>query len=219
MWVAKVIIKHNCLIGNKCEKYKVSTISVPFNLYIENNTTYSPEFHTLWGDEKNIKRFISALRKDRSIRNVEVNGNKVFLIEVTQRKLPVTIRANLQQKVIWIKPITINTKGEETWEIASWDKKYIINFIAETKRISKYVILEQIKQTKLDDIYYTRLMPHLSAKQKTAITLAFEDGYYHWPKKTDFQVLAKRMGVSVSTYREHLKRAEQKILPDLIKQI
>lgn len=219
MWIAKIIIKHNCLIGNKCEKYKVSTISVPFNLYIEKNTTYSPEFHTLWGEEKNIKQFISALRKDSSIRNVEVNGNKVFLIEVTKQKLPVTIRANLQQKVIWIKPITINTKGEETWEIASWDKKYIIDFIAETKRISKYVILEKIKQTKLDDIYYTRLMPHLSSQQKTAITLAFEEGYYNWPKRTNFQVLAKRMKVSVSTYREHLKKAEQKILPNLIKQI
>ncbi len=81
------------------------------------------------------------------------------------------------------------------------------------------MILEKIKQTKLDDIYYTRLMPHLSSQQKTAITLAFEEGYYNWPKRTNFQVLAKRMKVSVSTYREHLKKAEQKILPNLIKQI
>ncbi len=51
MWIARIIIKHDCLIGNKCEKYQVSTVSVPFNISIEGQTTYSPEFHTLWGEE------------------------------------------------------------------------------------------------------------------------------------------------------------------------
>ena len=55
MWIAELIIKHDCLIGNKCEQFKVSTLSVPFNLYVEKETTYSPEFHTLWGDEKILK--------------------------------------------------------------------------------------------------------------------------------------------------------------------
>lgn len=219
MWIAKLIIKHGCLIGDKCEKYNVSTISVPFNISVENDTTYSPEFHTLWGEEKDIQKFIVAVRKDPHLQNVEVDGNKLFLVEVTKKKIPVTIKSNLQQKIIWVKPIAINIKGEESWEIASWDKKFILDFIAQTKKIAKYVILESVTQSKLRDIYYTRLLPNLSLKQKEAITLAFEEGYYNWPKGTDFQVLAKRMKVSVSTFREHLKKAEQKLLPDLIKQI
>lgn len=219
MWIAKIIIKHDCLIGNKCEKYQVSTVSVPFNISIEGQTTHSPEFHTLWGEEKNIQQFIKALKQDKNLKNIEVDGNKVFLVEVVKKKIPVTIRADLQQKVIWTKPIRINTKGEEHWEIASWDKQFIIDFIARTKKIAKYVRLESIKKTKLRDIYYTRLLPELSLKQKEAITLAFAEGYYHWPKKTDFQKLAPRMNVSVATFREHLKKAEQKLLPDLIKQL
>jgi hypothetical protein len=130
MWIASIVIKHDCLIGNKCEQYKVSTISVPFNLWVEGSTTYSPEFHTLWGEDKSIKRFIAALRRDKHLEKIEVDGNKVFLIEVTKRTLPVTIRRNLQQKIIWTKPIHINSKGEERWEIASWDKKHITDFIA-----------------------------------------------------------------------------------------
>ena len=149
---------------------------------------------------------------------VEVDGNKVFLVEVTSRKIPVTIKANLQQKVIWIKPVHINIKGEECWEIASWDKKYLVQFIAETKKISQYVLLKSMRKTKLRDIYYTRLLPQLSDKQKQAMTLAFQEGYYNWPKKTNFQKLAPKMKVSVATFREHLKKAEKKLLPDLIKQ-
>ncbi len=219
MWIASLIIKHDCYIGNKCEKYQVSTISVPFNISIEKGTTYSPEFHTLWGTDQNMKRFISALRKDKNVQDIEVDGNKVFLVEVTSRKLPVTIKANLQQKVIWIKPVHINTKGEEFWEIASWDKKYLMQFIAETKKISTYIHLKSMRKTKLRDIYYTRLLPQLSDKQRQAILLAFQEGYYTWPKKTDFQKLAPKMNVSVATFREHLKKAEKKLLPDLIKQI
>ncbi len=219
MWVAKLTIKHDCLIGNKCEKYKVSTISVPFNLYIEGDTTYSPEFHTLWGEKQNITKFINAVKRDKQLQNVEVDGNKVFLVEVTKKRIPVTIRGYQKQKIIWTKPIHINIKGEEHWEIASWDKQYIMNFIKETKQVSKYVILESIKEGNLKDIYYTRLLPNLSEKQKAAITLAFEQGYYDWPRKTDLHVLAQKMKLSVPTFREHLKKAEKKILPDLIQQL
>ena len=219
MWIAKVIIKHDCLIGNKCEKYQVSTISVPFNLYTEEGLTFSPEFHTLWGRQENIKKFISAVKRDKQLKNVEVDGNKVFLVEATKNKLPVTIRSKLQQKLIWTKPIHINIKGEEHWEIASWEKKHIIDFIEETKKISKYVILESVKKGKIKDIYYTKLLPNLTDKQKQAMTMAFEEGYYDWPKRTDFQILSQKMKVSVSTFREHLKKAEKKILPDLIRQL
>ena|SRR3989344_1974913 len=219
MWVAKLLIKHDCLIGNKCEKYEVSTISVPFNLYIEGDTTYSPEFHTLWGDDKNIQKFIGAVKRDKSLQNLEVDGNKVFLVEVTKKKIPVTIKGYQNQKIIWTKPIHINIKGEEHWEIASWDKRNIMKFIEETKKVSKYVILESIKEGHLKDIYYTRLLPDLSQKQKEAITLAFEEGYYDWPRGTDLQILAQKMKLSVPTFREHLKKAEKKILPDLIRQL
>ena len=219
MWVANLIIKHNCLIGNKCKKYKVSTISVPFDVYVDKNITYSPEFHTLWGDDNNIKSFIKALKKDRQLHNIEVNGNKVFLVEVIKRKIPVSIRGSLQQKVIWTKPISINDKGEENWEIASWNKMYIIKFIEDVKKISNYVNVKFIKNTKLTDIYYTRLLPGLSKKQKESIILAFKEGYYNYPRKIDLHALSKIMKVSVPTFREHLKRAEEKLLPDLIKQL
>jgi predicted DNA binding protein len=219
MWIAKLVIKHNCLIGNKCKKYKVSTISVPFDIYVENNVTYSPEFHTLWGEKANIKKFIAALQKDKHIQHVEVDGNKVFLVEVTRQKIPVTIRAHLKQKIIWIAPIHINIKGEEHWDIASWEKQHLMNFIRETEKISEYVLVKSISQTKLHDIYYTRLLPDLSEKQKAALTLAFAEGYYDWPRKTDFKALASKSNLSVSTFREHLKKAEKKILPDLIKQL
>jgi len=38
-------------------------------------------------------------------------------------------------------------------------------------------------------------------------------GYYTWPRKADLGVLARQAGVSVSTFQEHLRKAEAKLLP------
>ncbi|MDP3728591.1 MAG: helix-turn-helix domain-containing protein [bacterium] len=217
MWICQLRIKHDCLIGNKCEKYNISTISVPFSIYIKKGITYSPEFHTVWGEENNIKQFIEALHKDKNIKNIEVNGNKIFLMEVTKNKIPVSIRAAIGHQIIFTKPIYINTKGEEVWEIASWKKELIMEFIHKVKKIAKRISLESIENTSLDNIYYSTLLPELTEKQKQALLLAYKYGFYEWPKKTSLGKLAKLMKVSLPTYREHLKRAEQKFLPELIK--
>ena len=219
MWVAKLIIVHDCIIGNKCREYKVATVSQPFNVFIEKGVTYSPEVHTLWGSQENIDRFVQALKSDKQIKNLEVEGNTVFLIEVTKKPIPVSIWSSLAPKIIFTKPINIDVNGAEHWEIATWDKTLLTRFISDVKKIAMKLEITSIKETKLTDIYFSRLLPRLTPQQRQAITLAFEFGYYHWPKGTDFGKLARAMGVSVPTFREHLKRAEEKLMPNLILQL
>jgi hypothetical protein len=59
-------------------------------------------------------------------------------------------------------------------------------------------------------------LPDLSPKQREAIELAYKNGYYKYPKQTDLDKLSKIMGVGKSTFQEHLKKAEGKLLPYLI---
>ncbi len=113
----------------------------------------------------------------------------------------------------------MDTDGYEYWEVASWKKETLTEFIKHLQESLDDVKVEKIQQSKLTDIYFIHLRPKLSSKQKRALELALELGYYKWPKRADFAKLSKAMGVSVQTFREHLKRAEQKVMPDLIKQI
>ena len=64
----------------------------------------------------------------------------------------------------------------------------------------------------LRDIYFPRLSPDLTQHQRDALELAIRRGYYQFPKKTDLINLAKLAGLSKSAFREHLKRAEMKVL-------
>jgi len=221
MWITRLKIKHDCIIGNRCKKFQVTTLGTPFNVFVKDGFTYSPQLHRINGEEKNIKRFISDLKKDRKVKNLEIEKNNVFVIEVQKKKkVTASVFAALSPQIIFVKPVFVDKEGYEYWEVASWKKSILSQFIKSIKdEVSKDVKILKIKQTKLTDIYYSHLMPKLTESQQKAVTLAFEEGYYQWPKKTDLGKLAKLMKVSIATYREHLKKAEQKLMPDLIHSI
>ena len=213
MWIAKFKLKHDCIIGNRCEKFKVTTIGTPFNVFLEKGVTYSPQIHTLHGDGENIKKFIKDLKKDKRIKNLEVNRNIIFLIEVRKEKIPATF---YHPRLIYAKPVFVDTNGYETWEVASWKKPILLEFMNKIEKEVKNIEILKLEQTKLTDVYYPHLMPKLTPAQKRAIELAFENGYYDFPKKANMEKLARLMNVSAPTFCEHLKKAEKKVLPDVI---
>jgi predicted DNA binding protein len=51
-----------------------------------------------------------------------------------------------------------------------------------------------------------------TAKQLAAIQLAISEGYYETPRRTSAEDLAAKMGLSRSTYEEHLRKAERRAL-------
>ena len=221
MWITKLKIKHDCVIGNRCKRFGVTTTGTPFSVYIKGNTTYSPQLHTIEGDSEKVREFLNDLKKDKKVSNLEIEGNTIFFIEIEKKKkITSSIYARLSPKIIFVKPVFVDKQGYEYWEVASWDRTILTDFIAGIiEDVTKEVEVLKIEKTKLNDIYFSRLMPKLTKLQKRAVSLAFEQGYYKWPKRTGFQKLSKIMKVSVPTFREHLKKAEEKIMPELIERI
>ena len=87
-----------------------------------------------------------------------------------------------------------------------------MNFIKILEKHYNFKLLS-IKETKKYELYIPKLLPKLSQKQKQAISLAVQNGYYNFPRKTDIIKLAKISKTSFSTFREHLRRAESKLIP------
>ena len=48
------------------------------------------------------------------------------------------------------------------------------------------------------------------------LELACKKGYYSFPKKTNIQELAVLRELSPSTYQEHLRKAESKVMPFIV---
>ena len=217
MWVARVRIRHDCVIGNRCKKFNVIDIGgIVFDVFKENGIVHAPQIQTISGKEEDVEAFFTDLKKDRRVKHFEREGNAVFFVEVRPDSFPT---AFYNPKLFFYKPVTVDREGYEYWEVASWNKEPLTKFIKDLQSSLEDVKVEKIQEGKLTDIYFVNFRPELSKKQKHALELALELGYYQWPKKTGFGKLAKAMNVSIQTYREHLKKAEQKIMPQLAKQL
>jgi predicted DNA binding protein len=57
-----------------------------------------------------------------------------------------------------------------------------------------------------------RLFEKVTDRQMAALRLALESGYYEQPRKTSIRELADKTAVTRSTYEEHLRKAENKLL-------
>lgn len=60
------------------------------------------------------------------------------------------------------------------------------------------------------------LVPDLSDRQREAIVMAWESGYYEIPRETMTADLAERMDVGRRTFEEHLRLAEHKFVGGLV---
>jgi hypothetical protein len=54
-------------------------------------------------------------------------------------------------------------------------------------------------------------------KQREAVELAIQHGYYDYPRKVEVQELAKMAKLAFSTYQAHLRKAERKLIPASLK--
>jgi hypothetical protein len=60
------------------------------------------------------------------------------------------------------------------------------------------------------------LFSNLTEKQMDALLTAYGNGYYNLPRKANIQDIANKKRISRTTYQEHLKKAENKLVASLI---
>ena len=213
MWVLKLKIKHDCTIGNRCEKFRVISYSIPLGNWKEKDYFFTSERHTLKGNPNTIKKFFNDIKKDKRVTKLEISVNTMFFISKSKEKIPSFLYS---QKIFFTKPVFVDEKGYEYWEVASYDRGVLSKFLNELeKQHYEHLEILQFKNIKLDNIYFPAIAPGLTERQKEVFELAVKEGYYDIPKRTDLIKLAKTMNICVATFQEHLKRAEAKIIPKL----
>ncbi len=111
---------------------------------------------------------------------------------------------------------TIIKEGNEIWNIASWNRTLLENVMKELRKwktkFPKFE-LHGLKTTDLAEFYHQKILPDLPDQQKKAFQFAISNGYYGYPRKITLEKLAEMMHISLSTYQEHLRKAEAKLLP------
>lgn len=112
---------------------------------------------------------------------------------------------------------TIYRQGWEHYTVvafASEDIRELLSHLRSDREIellSKTSISEkQIPHSMLAPA--NQLFENITDRQLAALQLALENGYYEQPRKTSLRELADQTTVARSTYEEHLRKAENKLL-------
>jgi predicted DNA binding protein len=63
-----------------------------------------------------------------------------------------------------------------------------------------------------DYITQTDILSTLTNRQKEALLIALREGYFKTPRETNAHILAEILGIKHTTFLQHLRRAQEKIL-------
>ena len=221
MWVAKLRgFDEEMIYGTLAVKNDVTIHYYPLNHYSDESNYYFLAVGIITGSRKNVDSFFNDLmgfkgssKNKRYVENLEFKGN-FFICTTAQPKTLESrkfVRFYYNPKFIHIDPAVITPDGYEEWHIASNNKKDIEYIVKISKREYKGE-LKMLKQKSLGNIGILSVFPELTDRQKEAFTLAMRHGYYEYPRKTELKKLAAMMGLSLSTYQAHLRKAEISML-------
>ena len=211
MWIARIRYNHeDCILGPRCKKFKVSLQSTVFSIWKEKGKILTSSMHLMSGED--MDGFIDDLKKDKEVISVERKGDMFLLLE----KAAVKAVQYYTPKLIFIKPVLQGKDGYEEWEIGSWQKETVSKFVNGAKKQADDFKLIKFTNENINEVFFPKLIPNLTTKQRLAVELAIENGYYDSPRKIELRQLAKKMKISLATYQQHLRVAEHKLIPNAL---
>ena len=219
MWIAKFsVYDKDGVFASLAKKYNVHVHGYMLNSYSEKKYSYYTLLVFIGGDDKLKNNFIRDLKRSEMLYRLENEGNflicrfKILNSKSAQRGLNLFYNS----LIIQVKPFVVYPDGWEELELASLERKHLEDVLEISEK--KYELkLDYFRKEKLDNLGILSVLPKLTEKQKNAVESAVNGGYYEYPRKIDVQTLAKKNKTSFSTFQEHLRKAESKLIPFAIK--
>ncbi len=112
---------------------------------------------------------------------------------------------------------TIYRQGWEHYTVVAFDSEDIRDLLDDLRSDREIELLSKasISETQIPHSMLApadQLFETITDRQLAALQLALERGYYEQPRKTSLRDLADQTAVARSTYEEHLRKAENKLL-------
>ncbi|MBU0662813.1 MAG: helix-turn-helix domain-containing protein [Candidatus Diapherotrites archaeon] len=218
MWAAKFRLRHeHSLTGPYAAKHNITILAFPLNYYKEGDRHYITTSHLILGKDKDKEEYFKHIVKNKRIIEWEREGDLLIYTLWSPAKETHT-QIFFTPQILFSKPIAVKPDGWAYYEVSSWKKEYLTKLI---DKIGKWAELDVqgIGREKVTDVYIPHLMPSLTKKQRDVILFAYKSGYYDYPKSSNIERLAKQYGIGMSTFQEHLRKAEEKLMPFLLENI
>ena len=215
MWRLRLKLRtENQFLGTLATKYHVSLAGYTFSSLKHKKFLHVTVSGIIFGETKDKKNFLKALENHPDFIDGETQGDFAIMV----LRYPLKSEPIFNPKIIRPTPAIINKSGYHLWDLASFDRRVLERVISFVQENLEGEILS-FRDEKITNISFTLILPEVTKNQKASMELAINKGYYDYPKKITMEELADLQDISYSTYQEHLKKAESKILPFIYKQL
>jgi predicted DNA binding protein len=209
-------LQHDCPFNEISRSHPKAVITHWCN-YVNNVLEIScdepGEFQAL---QKDIPGLASALGV-RILRRVRTaNSQQLVLEHMAPHHYQATSTTIQENNCLEIQP-TIYSDGWEWYRVITFSKRDAANLFRDLEKFCKVEVTYQKSpsDSSVRDnfrVSTTNLFGGLTSKQAQALAFALENGYYAIPRRIKTEDMAKRLKLSRTTYEEHLRKAETKVL-------
>ncbi|MBI2138034.1 helix-turn-helix domain-containing protein [Candidatus Woesearchaeota archaeon] len=215
MWVARLKIRHeNSPVGIRCSRFKIEAVCLHLTSFHHEGRAFHPYVVSFRGLPERITMCIEDIKTDSSLKYAETEGDTSFFLDETSIHEMVP-RPTSFPHVFSLKPVSVDAQGIESWEACSWDEPALKQCVISLQKDFLNVEVLGIEIHPLGKVYSQQITPELTEGQQQALRLAVQRGYYNYPRKTELAFLAQEGKISLSTFREHLRKAEKKVMEDI----
>jgi len=207
--------RHGCHVGQLSERHPDVLIAQWCNFHVE-----VLEVHTR--DARRIQAMVKELTvlagREAKLLASDLDGGDVQLVQVPcphQRGAAIGTLIE-QHGCLYLQPLLYH-EGWERYRILAFEEgqlRALFQALAErgevellTKRAMKGGLLNRVFMIPANE-----LLAGLTGKQARALLDAVERGYYKVPRGTRFEDIAKARGVPRTTFEEHVRKGEGKVL-------
>ena len=150
---------------------------------------------------------IEAIRKDRDVLDLEVIRSGSGHVYGSTTSARCTVCREVARSNCFLASVSVASKGQARWTVLGSGN----SFRELTAALERHKIPFEVKMKKtLED------KELLTARQEQILVIAFERGYFDFPKKLGLTELASLTGVKTSTLAEILRRGQKKILGEYL---
>ena len=214
LYEARMQVVHDCPYSLITRMFPDVTVAMWCN-------SHSHVFELSAPDEESLKLVETEIGKNSARYETVREGTLARMVTRDCDCQPGGVSSIIAQEGLWSEEPVIYRGGWENYHVIGHDREAFGRTVKRIEREGGTVNLQSLRPLKLrgaaDDMLMTTstLLAGLTEKQIEVLALASANGYFDRPAKVGLDELAKRAGLSRSTYAEHLRKAEGKLLDNV----
>ena len=175
--------------------------------------------------KKRIKMGIAALtmKEGYTIKDIDIPEFMEMLTVLKQegRKYIVVAKVKFYEKFV---PLAKKFDIDIIWDTPSIfsENKLVLSVTGTEDNLRKFLdaikLMGEVKSTSFKKATFNEqsILSCLTDKQKEILIAAKKNGYYHYPRKINTEDLSKKIGLSKPTVVQHLRKAEIRIVSNIL---